>query len=230
MRRSIAPTENHLKARFLNELRRTKRVRSSTIVANELPLGNTGLRADLALYSRHFVGVEIKSDRDSLKRLSRQLPTYLDYFDKTILVLGSKHWQEAMSLDLTGVELWIASGLSLKRVQPGAVISQATNQGLLASATLQKKYQKSHETSATKSLFLTAFTQRFHVKSREFWEATAGRPIAAEDLTLLSRFVDKREQAAALVKSARKSHENWLEALAQSVQASSVSIKDTSSS
>jgi len=230
MGRSISPTENHLKAQLLNELRRTKRISSSTIIANELPLGVTGVRADLAVFSRYFTGIEIKSERDSLKRLARQLPVYRDHFDRTILVLGSKHWAESRNIDLTGVELWIASGMTLKRVQQGIVTRKLNNQENLLPPTIKKKFAtKATSTSNQPKLFREAFIERFGATSEAFWTNTLDRKIEAADLAILSRFIDKREQSAALLATIKKAQKEWLEELAQSVHSSSVSKKDSSS-
>lgn len=230
MGRPISPTENHLKAQLLNEFRRTKRISSSTVLANELPLGSTGVRADLVFYSRYLTGVEIKSDRDSLKRLARQLPVYRDHFDRTILVLGSKHWAEARNIDLNGVELWIASGMALKRVQRGVVARKLDNQENLLSTTIKRKYEKkAGSTLDQPNFFREAFFERFKATSEAFWLNTLERKIEADDLAILSRFIDKREQSAALVAMAKKAQKKWLEELTQSIHSSSVSKKDSSS-
>lgn len=228
MARAISPTENHLKVRFLNELRRAKRIHPATIIANELPLGGTGVRADLALHSRQFTGIEVKSNRDSLKRLSHQLPVYRDYFDKTILVLGSKHWEEALSLDLSGIELWIADGLTLKRVQPGEKSIQTRDHSQLLPATLQKKYHHLHSDARTR--FLIAFRERFEATSNQFWKAIANRHIGEPDLVILSRFSSKRQQSAAHAHQMQNLHEQWINELSQSIHSSSVSRNDVSSS
>lgn len=227
MGRAISPTENQLKARLLNELRRSKRISASTIVANELPLGTTGVRADLAFYARAFTGIEVKSDRDSLKRLTHQLPIYQRYFDRTILLLGSKHWEEATSLDLSGIELWIASGMSIKRIQNGSISDQSHQQSQLLSPTLRRKYADSQTGSS--AIFRTAFCERFKATSKAFWAATTDQPISVEHLPLLSRFVEKREAHALTSTQAKKARDEWLDALVQSLHSSSVSKNDASS-
>lgn len=231
MARSIYPTENHLKAQLLNVLRRARRISSSTIIANELPLGTTGVRADLALYSKCLTGVEIKSARDSLKRLERQLSTYRTHFDRTILVLDSKHWGDVLTLDISGIELWIATGMALRRVQSGIVIQQTENQDALLSQNL-KKLSRTREikNGNIEISFKRAFKSRFENTSRAFWSATNDRAIVADDLTLLSRFIDVREQSGEMRKKIRRAKKDWLDEIVQSIQSSSVSKKDASSS
>jgi hypothetical protein len=230
MGRAISPTENHLKAQLLNELRRAGRISSTTILANELPVGMTGVRADLAIFAKNLTGVEIKSGRDSLKRLTHQLPVYRAYFDRTILVLESKHWGQTADLDLSGVEIWIASGLTLRRVQPGALSKKTSNQVSLLPATATSRF-KTFDPNARESelLFRKAFVERFKSTSEAFWFATQGRRIESSDLTLLSRFMEKRQQLTAMANDTKKARKEWLEELAQSTQSSSVSKNDASS-
>ena len=53
-------------------------------------------RADCVLITESaFIGVEIKSDHDSYRRLSSQVKNYNDFFDYNILVVGTKHAHSA---------------------------------------------------------------------------------------------------------------------------------------
>jgi len=220
MTRSISPTELHLKVRILNELRRAKRIRPSTIIANELPLGTAGVRADLAVYSRRFIGIEIKSDRDSLKRLKHQLPVYQNNFDKTILVVGSKHADELSKLDLLNVEVWIASGLSLRRIS--AVEQDLTEQNI-------EPRQACDRRTPERRAYLSNFRERFQGTSKIFWREVQGRPIAAADLALLSRFQERRDKVNSKLRENEIKREQWMSDLSQSIQSSSVSRKAASS-
>ncbi|PZR78790.1 MAG: hypothetical protein DLM65_12075 [Candidatus Aeolococcus gillhamiae] len=48
-------------------------------------------RADIALVSREMNGYEIKTDRDTLRRLPRQAPAYGRVFDRCTAVVASRH-------------------------------------------------------------------------------------------------------------------------------------------
>ena len=48
--------------------------------------------------SREFIGYEIKSDADTLKRLPQQIVSFNRLFDRMYLVCGSKHLDEALQL------------------------------------------------------------------------------------------------------------------------------------
>jgi hypothetical protein len=210
MGRSTSPSENQIKARLLNELRRLRRISPSTIVANELPLSTGSVRADLAFCGKYFTGVEIKSDRDKLNRLARQLAVYREHFDRTIVVLGSKHLGEAKEIDLSDVEVWVASGLSLRQIQK-------TDSDL-------KMLQ-----SNSRRLSRRAFCERFEVTSAAFWAETKNIEILSSHLPLLSRFVEKREMHDSVRIQTRKKREEWFADLVQSLHSSSVSKNEVSS-
>lgn len=226
MRRAISPTENHLKAKLLNELRRTGRISESTTIANELPVGSTGVRADLAFLNRAFCGVEIKSNRDSLKRLERQLAIYKQYFDRTILLIGSKHLEglKALQLDMDGVELWVASGLSLRREKQGSTARKDEHQIELLTVEQHRRYStRLKDRSITEKLFRHAFRDRFQATSQSFWQATLGRVIESEDLVLLSRFEERRQLHALLEKKRNRLRKEWEDGIIQPTHSSSVS-------
>lgn len=71
---------------------------SDSIIIEELGLCRGQSRVDVALVSGIMHGFEIKSDRDSLTRLSQQCEMYSRIFDKTTLVVGSRHYSKALSL------------------------------------------------------------------------------------------------------------------------------------
>lgn len=224
MARSISPTEAQLKVRLLNELRRSGRIGSSTTLTQELPLGNTGVRADLAYLAKSFCGVEIKSDRDSLKRLERQLAIYRQYFDRTILVIGSKHWSplQELDLDLDKVELWVASGLSLRREKQGVTDRKIDVHVDLLNVKQQNILEKSlHKNAST--LFQEAFRERFKLTSATFWEATKDQKIETSHLALLSRFDERRRLEAELKAKQEEERKAWEQAILQPTQSSSVS-------
>lgn len=224
MARSISPTEAQLKVRLLNELRRSGRISDSTVITQELPLANTGMRADLAYLAKSFCGVEVKSDRDSLKRLPRQLQVYRQYFDRTILVIGSKHWTtlEQLELDLEQVELWVASGLSLRRVKQGSTLRKVGVHATLLTLKQQKALKRAPEKDASE-MFQSVFRQRFSATSAAFWDATKNQKIETKHLKLLSRFDVQRKLAAELKAQQEEERKAWEEAITQSSQSSSVS-------
>jgi hypothetical protein len=69
-----------------------------TIFIEELGLCRGQVRIDLAVVNGQLHGFEIKSDRDSLRRLSGQVDIYNKVFDRVTLVVGDRHLDEAVNI------------------------------------------------------------------------------------------------------------------------------------
>lgn len=63
----------------------------NTLVLDELGLCQGAVRADVAVVNGSLAGFEIKSDRDTLERLPRQVEIYERVFDYVTLIVGKKH-------------------------------------------------------------------------------------------------------------------------------------------
>lgn len=70
---------------------------SKTVVIEELDLCVGEARIDLAVVNGKSLGIEIKSDRDTLDRLPRQIEVYSRVFDRVEIVSGSKLLMEVLS-------------------------------------------------------------------------------------------------------------------------------------
>ena len=68
--------------------------RANTILVEELGVLQGDNRIDVAVINGSLYGYEIKSDYDSLARLSKQLEAYNKIFDYITLVVGTKHLAE----------------------------------------------------------------------------------------------------------------------------------------
>ena len=79
----------------------------NTIIVEELGLCGGFVRVDVAVVNGCLKGYEIKSDRDTLKRLGRQAITYGKVFDSVTLVSGETHLAQASALlpDWWGIEV-----------------------------------------------------------------------------------------------------------------------------
>jgi hypothetical protein len=62
-----------------------------TAIIDELSLCQGNARIDMAVVNGAFSGYEIKSDRDTLARLPRQLAVYETCFDTMTIVVGAKY-------------------------------------------------------------------------------------------------------------------------------------------
>lgn len=84
---------------------------ADTIVLEELGLCRGRVRIDLALVNGQLHGFEIKSDRDSLRRLAGQVAVYSKVLDRATLVVGDRHLTEARSI--------VPDWWGILRVRPG---------------------------------------------------------------------------------------------------------------
>lgn len=75
----------------LHELLRNEHGDDGTLVVDELGLCQGAVRADIAVVNGSLAGFEIKSDRDTLARLPRQIEVYDSVFDFVTLVVGKQH-------------------------------------------------------------------------------------------------------------------------------------------
>ena len=81
-----------LRSRLSQKHTRTSR----TVFIEELGLCRGQVRVDLSVVNGLLHGYEIKSDRDSLRRLSGQVELYGKVFDRATLVVGERHLAEAL--------------------------------------------------------------------------------------------------------------------------------------
>ena len=69
-----------------------------TVLIDELGLCRGQVRVDLAVVNGLLHGYEIKSDRDSLRRLAVQVEIYGKVLDRATLVVGERHQAEASNI------------------------------------------------------------------------------------------------------------------------------------
>lgn len=91
--------EAKLKAILLNHLLSNGTVNSGDTVLNEFTFNNFERRIDLAVLTKNkLIGIEIKSEMDSLSRLKGQLLEYQNYFDKVIVFVANKHLNNSLKI------------------------------------------------------------------------------------------------------------------------------------
>lgn len=72
-------------------------VGENVAVIEELGICRGQVRVDLAVVNGRLDGFEIKSDRDSLRRLEAQVDLYGKVLDRATLVVGDRHLAEAVA-------------------------------------------------------------------------------------------------------------------------------------
>ena len=214
--KTVRFTEIDIKALVLNELRAQGRIDRRALVASEFCLGRSGARADLMICAGELIGVEIKSELDSLRRLKRQLSSYREFCDRTILVAASRHLGRPEAKTLRGIEeVWelLPGGRlrTVQNVQPTLDRKPANWASLMTQAEL-RRVVRTDEPEALRAAFLGAFSTRFGDSSREFWTAIGRRKIRPEDLNRLSRYRDARLFRAAWSEARSVDWAEWLEA------------------
>src|SRR5438046_640221 len=78
-------------------LRREHRHNPGTVILEELGLQRGQVRIDLAVVNGVLHGYEIKSERDSLRRLGRQLKVYSQVLDFATIVVAPRHLKKTLS-------------------------------------------------------------------------------------------------------------------------------------
>lgn len=163
--------EVQIKAKALNRLRRLNRINQRTAIASELPLYGSGVRADLAYCTtKRIVGIEIKSDFDSLRRLRRQMDVYVRHFDHSILILGQNNLRKIETSEFPEIEIWSVLGDKIEIIQR---------------IKLAHRHNSSLETIAN-------FRKKFEPTSQNFWLTVKGRSVSTDDLAALSRYHELR--------------------------------------
>jgi len=88
----LAPRgEAEIKARLRGFLSHRHSGEPGTVIFEELCLLRRSSRADVAVVNGVLHGYEIKSDRDRLERLGRQVVVYGRVFDRVSIIVGTRH-------------------------------------------------------------------------------------------------------------------------------------------
>jgi hypothetical protein len=83
--------DSEIRENFHKKNLRLQHAHAHTLVIDELGLNHGKCRADIAVINGHLVGYEIKSNKDSLRRLEGQVDSYNAIFDKAFVVVGDRY-------------------------------------------------------------------------------------------------------------------------------------------
>ncbi len=212
--------EATIKAEVLNLIRRQSPTRRRPIVATEFQILSGQTRADLAILDDEFVGVEIKSKLDTLKRLIKQAHDYRKSFDRTILVLDGSHLVKYLSIDLDFCDVWTFDEGGNLRLFSEGVHERVSDEVLFGMLTMREREVASKSADlknlSKRQIFYYFFSKKFKGSSDKFWLSVRGRKIKKNDLELLSRFKDVRVSAAQVAYNQEREWENWIRVQSQS--------------
>lgn len=200
--------EPHIKAHVLEYLRSRKRISENDLIISELTVDGYLRRADLVIVREdELIAIEIKSQFDSLKRLSGQTEKYSEFFDKVILVTTSNHIQNAMSKVCTNVEILLFDENSISVIRRGrkkiitnkiSLLKMMTKRELSALA-IKLGYSNESKTRELLTEFLNSrsirairkevflnLKKRYCMTSEYFWKSVLEKPISIETVANLS--------------------------------------------
>ncbi|HVI87017.1 MAG TPA: sce7726 family protein [Dongiaceae bacterium] len=195
--------ERQVKAAVLMRLREAYGRQRKPIITAEFSLGSSGVRADLVAFDEETTGFEIKTARDTLRRLPSQMEAYARYFNHVIAIIAPCHLPNLVPDHLSGASVWTYDDkgvLSVFRTGVANVVDDATLDDVLT------------QTERRKHNFGAAMEARYAATSSLFWRAVSRRSIRADDLPLLSRFADNRVQARRFAEERNTRWSLWLAA------------------
>lgn len=92
----IAMNDEIIRRSFHRQVLQRRYACGRTRIVDELGLCHGKCRADIAVVNGSLTGYEIKSDDDSLLRLSSQVRRYNAIFDRAFVITGTKHVSELL--------------------------------------------------------------------------------------------------------------------------------------
>lgn len=95
---TVAFTEEVIRTSLHRRLINQHQNEEGTVLIEELGLCQGSARIDLAVVGGQLHGYEIKSERDSLRRLSAQVDLYSKVFDRVTLVCSDRHVSRSLDL------------------------------------------------------------------------------------------------------------------------------------
>lgn len=204
----VAMDEARVKAEILAFVRHNGGNRHVVVTA-EYSLGNSGVRADLALLAdRELIGIEIKSEKDSLRRLPNQLSNYATYFDHVVLVVAKRHLRGLEETDLKGASVWVVDNDEIAILQVGQ--RQDVDQiALLDLLSVNEKRSVIKSQLPVREFVCQIFDKRYGKTSGRFWKSVDQRRIEPDDLKLLSRYSEEREIAKKIALQREEYWKQW---------------------
>ncbi len=94
----VLTNDKQIRASLLKSLNESCRDYASTRIIEELGIVHGSARIDIAVVNGHIHGYELKSDKDTLNRLPRQIQVYNTVLDRVTLVVGKSHLHEAIKI------------------------------------------------------------------------------------------------------------------------------------
>ena len=97
-RKEVIFGDAEIRSALRTRLRKEHRREADTVIIEELGFCRGQVRIDLAVVNGFLHGYEIKSDRDSLRRLGVQIDYYSKVLDRATLVVGERHIDKTLEM------------------------------------------------------------------------------------------------------------------------------------
>lgn len=223
--------EPDIKAMVLNHLISKERITPNTSIINEFTIGNYSRRVDLAIVNeKHLVAFEIKSEADTLNRLSGQTNKYLEYFDKVIIVAATKHIKKIVETVPKNVAVWEVINKQIKIRQRGKIVPIVNRARLIDLMKANELLKLSHRLNLTpvskkraslvsavlkasvpelREASLRCLKDRYYNTSSLLFKKIEGNQVFPEDIDLLSPYRRKRQSIIALNKERETLWQVW---------------------
>lgn len=207
--------ENDIKALLISRLKDKGCIDTSDVLISEYTVDDAANRADLVVVKAGgFEVFEIKSEADSLTRLTAQIKTYQMFFDKVTVVAARKHIKKILETTPQEVAVWCIDNDCLKTIQrgkkhpvrkPSFLFKHMTANDLKRLAShlrIQSKHlkRKGLEESlsnipigALRKAVSESLAAKYGKTTQSFWAATNGR-ISRKDIEKLSPYIAERKQ------------------------------------
>jgi hypothetical protein len=212
--------EAEIKARVLNQLKADKAIHDGAVIASEFRVRSN--RIDLAIANGHFIGIEIKTELDTLRRIEQQAATYSAYFDHLIFVVADKHLEKCIEILPKDVTLWSVTKTGKIRFRRDRKAKKRKDEEVFLELLTMEEIRRasSNKKAATRSemiagvakprtAFTDAFTKRYRDGSDALWKHAQSAKIDRDDLVKLSRFAELREKARKAELENQKQWEQW---------------------
>lgn len=133
--RKAAPGDREIRDALLAILREEHAGNDDVALVEELGLCRGEVRVDVALVGSTLHGYEIKSDRDTLRRLVRQVTLYSAVLDRATLIVGERHMLNAANVVPAWWEILLASvaptGVFLTQLRTGEINEKRDRRALV---------------------------------------------------------------------------------------------------
>jgi hypothetical protein len=221
--------EQDIKALVLSHFPKMGMGSRTSIIASEFFIDRRLRRVDIAALSNDFVGIEVKSEVDTLVRLQAQLSAYENYFDRVVVVTAEKHSKGVLNQAADHIGIYVVDGhkkinevRAAKRIEEFDIrrrLSLLTMAELRRSLGLKSNCQFSRrqlldlasemDNEAARIVIYAVFQERFSATSRAFWESLTGRHVEPEKLIKLSRYAERRQWVAEQERKREEFWKNW---------------------